>query len=468
MKNTLIKNASYVFVFILFLSSCQKKISKPQEQEEISTKANNNEQRGHLQQTKTFSSDVAVKWQDMQLQLMKAAPTAAANVAFSRHYAYTGITLYESVVQGMPAYQSLASQLNGGLTGMPQTLPGYAYHWSASANAALAHITRKMFPNASDANKAAIDALENALQQQYSNVISAEVITRSADFGKAVAKKISDWADTDGYKEAFTADQNVKFTYPSSVTPGPHLWVAPAAWNIQTAPYWGTLRRMVPGSGNGAQPAAPPTYSTDPSSDFYKMVKDVYDNSPATGSANHNMALWWRDVPGTTTPGHYVSILKQVLEHDKPSLDVAALAYAKAGIMVYDASISTWQTKFTYYLVRPVTYIQTVLAHNTWVPSLVNTPPHPEYPSAHSSLSAANAEAMTEVFGDSHPCTDNTFEYMWPGSTRSYSSFNAIAEEAGLSRLYGGIHYRNSIEVGLWQGRKVAENINSKLKFLKE
>jgi len=467
MKNTLIKNVCFVFVFILFFASCQKQVSTPALPEEISTAANSQSKHGHLQQTKTFSSDVASKWLGMQLQLMKAAPTAAANVAFSRHYAYTGITLYESVVPGMPSFQSVASQLNG-LSGLPQTTPGFGYHWEASANAALASITRKMFPAASDANKAAIDALENTLQQQYSSDASSDIINRSVDFGKAVAQKVFEWASTDGYAAAFAANQNVAFTYPSNVTPGSHLWVPPAAWNIQTAPYWGNLRRIVPGSGNGAQPDAPPAYSTDPSSNFYKMVKEVYDMSPVAGSPEINMALWWRDVPGTTTPGHYVSILKQVLENDKPTLDVAALAYAKAGIMVYDASISTWQTKFTYYLVRPVTYIQTVIGHTTWAPSLVNTPPHPEYPSAHSTLSAANAEALTEVFGDDHAVTDNTFEYMWPGSTRSYSSFNAIAEEAGLSRLYGGIHYRNSIDVGLWQGRKVANNIISTLKFLKE
>lgn len=466
MKIKLIKNISYVAFFVLLLFSCKKEISKPALQEEISRVVNTNEEHGQLRQTKTFSSEVAIKWLDMQLQLMKAAPTAAANVAFSRHYAYTGITLYESVVSGMPAYQSIASQLNG-LSGLPQTAPGFAYHWGASANAALAAITRKMFPGASDANKAAIDALENTLQQQYSNDVSEEVINRSVDFGKMVAQKVFEWADMDGYKEAFAADQNVAFTYPSNVTPGPQRWVPPAAWNIQTAPYWGSMRRMITGSGDGAEPAAPPAYSTDPSSDFYKMVKEVYDVSPVIGSPEHNMALWWRDVPGTTTPGHYMSILKQVLENDKPTLDVAALAYAKAGIMVFDASISNWKTKFTYYLVRPVTYIQNVLGHTTWTPSLVNTPPHPEYPSAHSTLSAANAEALTEVFGDNHAFTDNTFEYMWPGSSRSYTSFNAIAEEAGLSRLYGGIHYRNSIEVGFWQGRKVAENIDSKLKFLK-
>jgi hypothetical protein len=121
------------------------------------------------------------------------------------------------------------------------------------------------------------------------------------------------------------------------------------------------MRRAVAGSGDNAQPGPPPAYSEDPSSDFYKMVKQVYDASPTPGSANAAMALYWRDVPGTTTPGHHVSIIKQVLENDKPGLDVAALAYAMGGIMVYDASISTWQTKYNYSLVRPVTYIQNVL-----------------------------------------------------------------------------------------------------------
>ena len=190
----------------------------------------------------------------------------------------------------------------------------------------------------------------------------------------------------------------------------------------------------------------------------------MHDLKPAVGSPNEAMALWWRDVPGTSTPGHYVSILQQVLEKEKPGLDVSATAYALAGIMVFDASISTWQTKFTYHLVRPITYINSNIG--SWT-SAIGTPPHPEYPSAHSSLSAANAEAMTLIFGSDYSFQDNTFEYMWPGSTRSYSSFNAMADEAGLSRIYGGIHYRFSVDAGLQQGRKVADNIMKQLKLYK-
>jgi hypothetical protein len=77
-----------------------------------------------------------------------------------------GISLYESVVPGMPAYQSLSGQLIE-MPAMPSTSPGLAYHWAASANAALAHTFRKFLPNTSAANKASIDSLENALNLEY-------------------------------------------------------------------------------------------------------------------------------------------------------------------------------------------------------------------------------------------------------------------------------------------------------------
>jgi hypothetical protein len=178
------------------------------------------------------------------------------------------------------------------------------------------------------------------------------------------------------------------------------------------------------------------------------------------------MALYWRDVPGVTTPGHYVSILKQVLENDKPMLDKAAIAYALGGITAYDAAISCWQTKYHYNLVRPVTYIRTVLGHITWN-SLLGTPAHPEYSSAHAVLSAATADVFTNLFGDNYSFTDHTYDYLGMAS-RSFNSFEAFGVDAGNSRLYAGIHYQASIDIGLVQGRKVAQNIINKLKFLKE
>ena len=411
---------------------------------------------GHLKQTKTYTSDVAIEWMNMQLRLMRTA-TGIPNVAFVRPYAYSSIALYETVVPGMPAYQSLEGQLSG-LSGLPQTNPGFAYHWPGAANAALAYINKNMFPTTSDANKTAIDSLENALNIQYQGEADAETINRSIDFGKAVAQKVFDWAQTDGYLHA---------SDPYSPPVGPGFWVPPTIpLPVSSTPYWGNLRNFVNGSDDNAQPGVPTTYSEDPTSDFYKMAKQVYDVSQTLSAEQTAMALYWRDVPGVTTPGHYVSILKQVLENDKPMLDEAAIAYALGGIVCYDAAISCWKTKYQYNLVRPVTYIRNVLGYTLWSP-LLGTPAHPEYSSAHAVLSASVADVLTNVFGENYNWTDHTYDYLGM-APRSFSSFRDFGIDAGNSRLYAGIHYQFSIDLGLVQGRKVAQNIISKLKVLKD
>lgn len=410
---------------------------------------------GHLKQTSTYSSEVAIKWMNMQTRLM-AATTGVANVAFSRPYAYSGIALYEAVVPGMPAYQSLASQLNG-LTGLPQTEPGLAYNWAVSANAALASVNKKMFPAASVANKAAVDSLENALNAAFSENENPETISRSIAFGKSVAQKIYEWSETDNYLHASDT-----YTAPA----GPGLWVAPSAPVPATStPFWGNLRPMVAGSGHQAQPPAPVSYSELPSSAFYKMVRQVYDASQSLAPADIAMALYWRDVPGLTTPGHYVSILRQVLENNGSMLDQAAYAYALGGITVYDAAISCWQSKFHFNLVRPISYIRNVLGYTTWSP-LLATPAHPEYSSAHAVLSTADAEALTAVFGN-QSFTDHSYDYLGM-APRSFNTFRDFGKEAGNSRLYAGIHYQPSIDAGAEQGKKVAANIIATLKFKKE
>ena len=436
-----------VSTIVRTISACQK---------EIKTAHKSVNAHGHLKQTKTYTSDVAIEWMNMQLRLMRTA-TGIPNVAFVRPYAYSSIALYETVVPGMPAYQSLEGQLSG-LSGLPQTNPGFAYHWPGAANAALAYINKNMFPTTSDANKTAIDSLENALNIQYQGEADAETINRSIDFGKAVAQKVFDWAQTDGYLHA---------SDPYSPPVGPGFWVPPTIpLPVSSTPYWGNLRNFVNGSDDNAQPGVPTTYSEDPTSDFYKMAKQVYDVSQTLSAEQTAMALYLRDVPGVTTPGHYVSILKQVLENDKPMLDEAAIAYALGGIVCYDAAISCWKTKYQYNLVRPVTYIRNVLGYTLWSP-LLGTPAHPEYSSAHAVLSASVADVLTNVFGENYNWTDHTYDYLGM-APRSFSSFRDFGIDAGNSRLYAGIHYQFSIDLGLVQGRKVAQNIISKLKVLKD
>lgn len=142
------------------------------------------------------------------------------------------------------------------------------------------------------------------------------------------------------------------------------------------------------------------------------------------------------------------------------SLDVAAEAYARVGIAVSDAFIACWNTKFRYNLLRPVTYIRRLI-DPTWS-SLLVTPPFPEYRSGHSAQSGASAQVLTDLSGPL-AFTDHTHDDRGL-PPRTFSSFFEAAEEAALSRLYGGIHFRTAIELGLEQGRSIGREV-SNLRF---
>lgn len=394
------------------------------------------------------NADVAVKWMNMQLQILRTN-TTLSNLAVVRPFAYTGIALYESVLPGMPSYATLVGQLNE-LPAMPEVAENLTYDWQSSANASQAKILKLMYPAMGVANTTSVDSLENALNTAFSANSNAETIARSVAFGRGVAQTVYDWSVTDG---------NAHLADPYTVPTGPGLWVPtpPAFGPNPLGPWWRNLRVMVTGSGNNAQPPAPPAYSEVPGSDFYNMVNQVYTVSQTLTQAQIDQGMYWRDVPGLTTGGHYLSIVKQVVELEGSNLEIAAAAYAITAITVYDASISAWQAKFTYNLIRPVSYIRTVLGHPTWNP-LFNTPGHPEYSAAHASLSSAAAVALASIFGDNTAFTDHSYDYLgFPA--RPFSSFTAFGEDAGNSRLFGGIHYQLSINRSFVQGRTVGNNI---------
>ncbi len=394
----------------------------------------------------SFSSEVIEKWAALQLRLMKNT-TGVPNHAFGRHYAYSGVAAWESIAPGMPGYVQLKDQWNG-LTGLPQA-HNKKFYWPANANAALAAINRSFFPNASVTDKAAIDSLETALNNQFLTKTTATVLNNSAEFGKQVAVAVYNWASTDGHNAP----------NPPYVPPvGDGLWKPTAPGQVAATPYWGKNRTIIKGSINGANLPAPPAYSTQPGSAFHNMVKEVYDASKVITPDQNAMAIFWRDVPvGATTPGHWLSVLEQVLDHENASLSKAAVAYALTGAALNDAAIAVFVAKYQYNLVRPVTYVREVMGDAGWNPVL-GTPGHPEYPSAHSSLSYAVTNVLTKLFGSSGTFTDHTNDYLGI-APRTYTSYNAMGEEAGQSRLYAGIHYQFSIDKGLWQGKKVASNI---------
>jgi len=267
------KKLSLAAVLLLFLFSCQKETKQISSPEEITTASNNKKEYGHLQQTKTFSSDVAVRWLNMQLDMLRVPmPAGVAAPEANRAIAYCGIALYEAVEPGMPAYQTLSGQLNA-LPVVPSTEPGFAYHWAASANAALAYMNRHLFPLASALNKIAMDTLENKLQAAYASETDDATLQRSIAFGRAVAEIVFNWSQTDG-----TATLPSPATYILPVGPG--LWEkTPPNFAGPVNPFASQRRLLVNGSKDGTDLTPPPSYSTDPSSEFYAMVKDVYDRS---------------------------------------------------------------------------------------------------------------------------------------------------------------------------------------------
>ena len=172
------------------------------------------------------------------------------------------------------------------------------------------------------------------------------------------------------------------------------------------------------------------------------------------------IARFWSDDPGATVtpPGHSISIATQVLRREQARLALAAETYARVGIAVCDAFVACWHQKYVYNLLRPVTYIRR-LVDPAWLPLLV-TPPFPEYTSGHSVQSGAAFQVLTDLFGSGYAFTDHTHDDRGL-APRSFASFLAAADEAAISRLYGGIHYRSAIVNGVTQGRCIGAAVSA-------
>ena len=390
-----------------------------------------------------YGAEVPAAWFDVALELVRSTPGYSPPVA-SRAFGYAGVALHEALAPGLPEGRSLAGRLNG-LTPLPRP-SDLAYHWPTVANSALARILRALFPTAPARNVEAVEALERTYSAQARALLPLGVYRRSVKRGADVAVHVFDWSKSDGGHEGFR-DNFPPYTPPA----GPALWTpTPPGFLPALQPYWGLNRPFVLASGAACSPRPPLPYSERPSSTFYAECNECYLATTHLTPQQEAIARFWSDDPGATPtpPGHSVSILTQVVRALELPLDRAAEAYARVGIAVADAFIACWNAKYRYNLLRPVTYIRRVI-DPAWTPLLI-TPPFPEFTSGHSVQSAAAAQVLTDLFGPL-PFTDRSHESRGLGA-RSFGSFAEAAEEAAISRLYGGIHFRAAIERGLEQG----------------
>jgi membrane-associated phospholipid phosphatase len=223
-------------------------------------------------------------------------------------------------------------------------------------------------------------------------------------------------------------------------------------------PYWGNNRPMVAANSTGPiDPPPPPTFSQSPASSFYKAANEVYTTGLHLSVQEKTIALYWADGGGTFTPaGHNIAITVQMIRNHHLNLYEAATLLAKVGIAENDAGIVCWRAKFNLNLLRPITFIRSYI-DPSWVP-LIATPPFPSYTSGHSTFSGAAAAILTNEIGNQVFFRDSS-KMTYGFLPRSFNSFKEAAQEAAVSRLYGGIHYAFDNENGLKCGELVALNV---------
>lgn len=400
-------------------------------------------------------ADVVLDWMDLQTSLLQRE-TLGPPIA-TRILGYASVALAQGVRLVTPGVEPLPID---GLD-LPDAPPAGLDPAVAGA-AATATVLRSFIPGL-EAQRS-VDLLE---AQQVAAAREAERgdIDESVAYGNAVGESVLALAATDGYDGL---PQRLEGPLPT----GPGAWQpTPPAREFPLEPYWGTLRPLVVATEDCPLPPPVP-YDETPGSAFYAEGMAVADTIANLTDEQFATAKYWRDRPGTSyTPvGHWVRIAAGVMDPasadagddapaETPSLVDAATTYAALGVGSYDAFIANWATKYSTNLLRPITYLRIVL-DPTWRPR-ITTPPFPAYPSGHSTGSATAATVLTERLGaQSFTDTSVEFEGLAP---RTYPSFAAAADEASISRLYGGIHFPMDLAAGKQQGACIGSLVLSRL-----
>ncbi|MGF1636929.1 MAG: vanadium-dependent haloperoxidase [Cyclobacteriaceae bacterium] len=381
----------------------------------------------------------------------------------SRIYAYTSIAAYEILKHEQSGFVSLAGQING-LKPFPEPDPASEYCLSLSAVQALMVIGRKMI-----FSEDKLDVLEDALHENFKSFrIPKKVYQRSVDYGNEVAKHVMDWASEDNY--------NQSRSFPKySVINEEYAWKpTPPDYMEGIEPNWNKIRTLAMDSCNQFMPPPPTPFSLDPDSQFYAEMIEVYEAVNTLCEDKTDIAKFWDCNPyvshhkGHTmfatkkiTPGgHWMEIAGIASRKANFTMTETAETYVLTSIALFDAFIACWDEKWRSILIRPETVINKYL-DESWAP-LLQTPPFPEYTSGHSVISTAAAHTLTELFGENFQFNDSSeVDYGLP--VRSFNSFVEASQEAAISRLYGGIHYRPAIENGVAQGLKVSALIKDRI-----
>lgn len=377
----------------------------------------------------------------------------------SRVYMYPSVAAYSIMQKGYPdKYNSLAGQLKE-FGEIPEPTNGDINLHLASIHAFSTVGKQLIF-----SEQKVADFQEATYQKLRDNGLPKKVLIASKEYGELVAKHILEWAKGDLYDQTRTFP---KYT----ILAEDKFWKpTPPDYMDGIEPHWNRIRTAVLDSANQYVPVPPVEFNLTEGSEFKSQLMEVYEKGQGIDDESREIASFWDCNPYVShhrghamfatkkiTPGgHWIGIVSIATRQANNSFDETINTYTNVSIALFDAFISCWDEKWRSLVVRPETLINQHIDEQ-WAP-LLQTPPFPEYTSGHSVISRAAAVTLTHLYGDNFSFLDTTeMEYGLPA--RNFSSFIHASEEAAISRLYGGIHYRMAIDEGVSQGQKVGEFI---------
>lgn len=372
----------------------------------------------------------------------------------ARFYSYVCLAGYEVVAQHEQAYPSMHGVLNDFPEIEKPKVEEYSYQLATAL--AMLETAKKMQPS-------------GALHQKYQQSLidsckkigfSEEVIAGSQEYASAISKQILKYAKADRYNKI----SNFPRYEPHG---GPGTWYpTPPGYFPPVEPYFKTVRPFTLDSASQFRPEPPVAFSESKNSDFFKLMKQNYDDQKEP--EHRVIAAFWDCNPFALenkghllvgmkkiSPGaHWMGITDIACRQAKTDFAKTMLVNTAVAIGLMDGFMTCWDEKYRSNRIRPETAIRKLI-DPTWTPFL-QTPPFPEYLSGHSVISTAAAVILTHYFGDNFAYTD-TVEERFNLKARSFKSFMAAANESGMSRFYGGIHFMDAIENGQKQGEQVGQ-----------
>lgn len=380
----------------------------------------------------------------------------------SRFFSYACLSGYEVIAQNDTAFKSMYGILNEyPRLQKPDSLQGF--HVQLSALLAMMETAKKMQPSGK-----MIDQYEQRFLDSCKKIgYPTEVLEKSLGYASWVSKKILAYAKADRYNRISNYPR-----YTPVNKEGCWFPTAPA-YMAAVEPYFNTVRPFTLDSCSQFLAPPPVPYATAKNSDFYKLLLRNYEATKDMPMENRAIAAFWDCNPfAVQDDGHLILGLKKIspgahwlgitgiaCHQGKKSFSESMQIYTSVSMGLMDGFISCWDEKFRSNRVRPETAIRQLIDPH-WQP-LLQTPPFPEYLSGHSVISSASATILTHYFGDRFAYTDSV-EVSYGLPPRHFSSFKQAAEEAAISRFYGGIHFMDAIEQGMVQGKKVGEQVIKK------